>query len=94
MRKLNSSFSLERLVRGPRERLPSTNELVDVLARRLEGSSGQHTNGTNPNGRSTPDAVREVGGEGVASQGSDVLGYVLSTQALGGCRGQSQYTPE
>lgn len=81
MRKLNGSFSWERLVRASRERLPSTNELVDVLARRLESRPGQHTNGTNPDGGSTPNAIREVGSKGVAGKGSNVLRYYMNTRA-------------
>lgn len=79
-------------MRASRERLPGTNELVDVLARRLESRSGQHTNGTNPNRGPTPDTVREVGGEGVASEGANVLGYYLSIQT--GVQEAGQYTPE
>ena len=52
---------------------PGTNELVDVHACCLEGSTRQHAHGANPDGGATTNAIGEVGGEGVAGEGTNVL---------------------
>ena len=64
---------------GSRECLPSTNELVDVLASRLERRTCEHEHGTNPDGRPTADTVRKVGSEGVAGQRPNILHILQNT---------------
>ena len=52
---------------------PGANELVNVGARGLEGGTSDHADSTEPDGGPTADAIGEVGGEGVACEGANVL---------------------
>ena len=52
---------------------PGANELVNVGERGLEGGTSDHADSTEPDGGPTADAIGEVGGEGVACEGANVL---------------------
>ena len=67
---------------------PSTNELVDVRAGGLESSTRYHADSAQPNGGSATEAIGEVGREGVAGEGTDVL---ERKRALSICAGTRAY---